>query len=105
MLMEVKSVTLVKGGVGLFPDAVTARGARHLEELIAARAEGKEAAVFFLLQRPDAGRIRAARAIDPRFAETLARAREAGVRLLGRRCHVSPEGIALGDRVPVEADA
>lgn len=68
---EAKSVTLVEDGVALFPDAVTARGARHLEELIHAVEEGHEAAVLFVLQRPDADRIVAARRIDPVFSETL----------------------------------
>lgn len=103
MYVEAKSVTLVEDGVALFPDAVTARGARHLEELIRAVEEGHEAAVLFVVQRPDAGRIVAARRIDPVFADTLTRARAAGVRVLGRRCSVTWEGIALGDRVEAGA--
>ena len=103
LYVEAKSVTLVEDGVALFPDAVTARGARHLEELIRAVEEGHRAAVFFVLQRPDAHRIIAARRIDPLFAETLARAESAGVRVLGRRCAVSWEGIALGGPVPAGA--
>lgn len=103
LYVEAKSVTLVEDGVALFPDAVTARGARHLEELIHIVEEGHEAAVLFVLQRPDASRIVAARAIDPVFSETLARAEEAGVRVLGRRCRVGWEGIALGAPVPAGA--
>ena len=100
LYVEAKSVTLVEEGVALFPDAVTARGARHLEELIRAVGEGHDAAVLFVLQRPDAERIVAARHIDPLFADTLARARDAGVRVLGRRCSVGWEGIRLGEPVP-----
>lgn len=100
MYVEAKSVTLVEDGIALFPDAVTARGARHLEELIQAVEEGHQAAVLFVLQRPDARRIVAARSIDPVFAETLARARAAGVRVVGRRCSVLWEGIRLGEAVP-----
>lgn len=99
LYLEAKSVTLLEDGVALFPDAVTARGARHLEELIRARAEGHEAAVLFVLQRPDARRIVAARRIDPTFADTLERARNAGVRILGRRCAVGWDGIRMGARV------
>lgn len=101
--VEVKSVTLVEGGVAMFPDAVTARGARHVEELIAAVEQGHRASVLFVLQRPDAHRIVAARSIDPNFSEALARAEAAGVRVLGRRCVVGWEGIRLGE--PVEAGA
>lgn len=99
LYVEAKSVTLVEDGVALFPDAVTARGARHLEELINAVGQGHEAAALFVLQRPDAERIVAARHIDPVFADTLERARRAGVRVLGRRCSVEWRGIRLGDRV------
>lgn len=103
LYVEAKSVTLVEDGVARFPDAVTARGARHLEELIHIVEEGHEAAVLFVLQRPDASRIVAARAIDPVFSDTLARAAEAGVRVLGRRCRVTWEGIELGGTVPAGA--
>jgi sugar fermentation stimulation protein A len=102
LVLEVKSVTLVEGDRALFPDAVTTRGARHVRELseFAAR-EGWNAAVLFVLQRSDALSITAAREIDPDFAEALAEAREAGVRILGRRCHVSLDGVTLGDPIPV----
>jgi sugar fermentation stimulation protein A len=102
MALEVKSVTLVEDGLALFPDAVTERGARHVRELgeIASR-EGWEAAVLFVLQRPDAREIRAARSIDPGFAQALGEAREAGVSILGRRCHVFLDRVELGSRVPV----
>lgn len=101
LVLEVKSVTLVENGVALFPDAVTARGARQVEELTEIAAKpGWEAAVLFVLQRDDARRIRAARAIDPDFARALSRAGEVGVRILGRRCRVSRQRIVLGERVP-----
>lgn len=106
LALEVKSVTLVEDGVALFPDAVTARGARHVRELAdvagSVDAEGRrwEAAILFVLQRPDAGRIEAARSIDPDFAEALAEAKAAGVRVLGRRCRVTPSRLELGAAVP-----
>jgi sugar fermentation stimulation protein A len=100
MVVEVKSVTLVENGVGLFPDAVTERGARHVRELAElAGQEGWEAAVLFVLQRSDASEIRAARAIDPKFAEALLEAEEAGVRILGRRCRVYNDQVELGDPI------
>ena len=58
-LVEVKSVTLVEGGVALFPDAPTARGRAHLEHLIAARGQGLEAVVLFVIQRSRCHRARA----------------------------------------------
>ena len=105
MALEVKSVTLVEGDVGLFPDAVTERGARHMRELeeIAAR-PGWEAGVLFVLQRTDAREIKAAMRIDPKFAAALSLAREAGGRVLGRRCRVFLDRVELGDAVSVYVD-
>jgi len=103
LALEVKSVTLVEeDGVARFPDAVTTRGARHVDELreLAGR-PGWEAAILFILQRRDARAIEAAASIDPGFAAALARAREAGVRVYGRRCTVSLEGVTLGEPVEV----
>jgi sugar fermentation stimulation protein A len=103
LVLEVKSVTLVEDGVAYFPDAVTARGARHVRELAGiAGKPGWEAAVLFVLQRSDAKKIRAARGIDPGFASALEEAAAAGVRVLGRRCRVYKDRMVLGPRVPAE---
>ena len=102
MALEVKSVTLVEGGIARFPDAVTARGARHVRELAELAQEGTmDAGILFVLQRDDARAIEAARSIDPDFADALALARAAGVRVLGRRCRVTLDEVILGDPVPV----
>ena len=100
LLLEVKSVTLVEEGLALFPDAVTARGRRHLEELTEIVQEGGHAAVLFVAQREDVREIRAAAAIDPAFARALEKAIQAGVRVLGRRCRVDPQGVELLGPVP-----
>ena len=101
MALEVKSVSLEREGMGLFPDAVTDRGRRHLRELaeIAGR-DGWEAAVLFVAQRDDVRAVTAAPDIDPAFAEALDEAREAGVRILARRCRVTRRGVALGPALP-----
>ena len=100
--IEVKSASLVEGRVALFPDAPTARGRRHLEHLSSLVERGDRAVVLFVIQRPDADRVRPHRHRDPQFADALARAAAAGVRLLARRCRVSPRGIRLMDAIPVE---
>ena len=102
LVLEVKSVTLVEEGIGLFPDAVTARGARHVTELGELAASGAwEAAVLFLVQRDDARAVMAAPSIDPDFAGALEEARQKGVRVLARRCRVDLEHVRLGERIPV----
>ncbi|HSG80692.1 MAG TPA: DNA/RNA nuclease SfsA [Gemmatimonadota bacterium] len=101
LLLEVKSVTLVEGRRALFPDAVTRRGTRHVTELAAAGKEGVGAAVLFVVQRRDAESVTAARAIDPAFADALAAANLAGVRLLAYRCRVTLEEAHLAEAIPV----
>jgi sugar fermentation stimulation protein A len=102
LALEVKSVTLVRGRVGRFPDAVTARGTRHVRELAEVEArDGWRAAVLFVAQRPDVERISADEEIDPEFARALGVAREAGVGALGRRCRVDRSRVELGPAVPV----
>ena len=101
LALEVKSVSLVRDRVGRFPDAVTARGTRHVEELtgIAGR-EGWRAAVLFVAQRTDVDRVVADAGIDPDFAEALQTAREAGVRTMARRCRIDESAVELGPAVP-----
>ncbi|KJS01023.1 MAG: hypothetical protein VR68_05910 [Peptococcaceae bacterium BRH_c4a] len=99
--LEVKSVTLVEGGVALFPDAPSERGARHLEELAAARLEGYGAVVVFVIQRADALCFSPHRDRDPRFGEELSRAAQAGVEVLALGCRVSLGEVTLGDPLPV----
>jgi sugar fermentation stimulation protein A len=100
-LLEVKSVTLVVDGRGLFPDAVSERASRHLRELIKAVTDGYRAVVLFVVQRQDARCVAPNEATDPVFAQTLFRAADAGVELLARICRVQPAGIEMGASVPV----
>lgn len=93
-LIEVKSVTLCKDGVGLFPDAPTDRGARHLRELARAVEAGYRAYAVFIAQRDDIRIIKPNRETDPAFADALEHAAKAGVRLIGYRCRITPEEIS-----------
>ncbi len=89
LLLEVKSCTLVEKGTAMFPDAVTERGRRHLEELIRLKQEHSlRGAVLFVVQRSDALRFRPADHIDPAFGLALRKARDAGIRIFVHRCLV-----------------
>lgn len=99
--LEVKSVTLVEDGVALFPDAPSERGARHVEELSAARREGCRAVVLFVIQRTDARLFRPNWDRDPMFGQALSRAAPAGVEVLARGCLVSMREVALDGPVQV----
>lgn len=102
--VEVKSVTLVQEGYGLFPDAVTARGARHLEELATALAQGDRAAVVFVVQRGDARAFRPHWEADPHFARRLTEVAQREVQVLAYRCQVSPEEVHIAEALPVSVD-
>lgn len=94
-LVEVKSVTLCVNGKGLFPDAPTVRGARHVRELAGAVSAGYRAYVVFIAQRDDIQTVSPNPRTDPKFAAALAEATGAGVRLLAYRCKVTPKEIVF----------
>jgi len=100
MILEAKSCTLVVNGLAMFPDAPTLRGARHMRTLIRALNEFR-AAVVFVIQRPDASAWKPHREMDSGFSYALAEAVAAGVEAYAYRCHVTLEGVKLGDRVPI----
>ena len=101
MFIEVKGVTLVRGGTALFPDAPTERGRKHIMELIAARRAGYGAAILFLVQRADCARFSPNRDTDPAFADALSEARAAGVEILCYDCRVAPDAMDARRSVPV----
>jgi sugar fermentation stimulation protein A len=82
VFIEVKNTTLKDGAWGLFPDAVTERGTRHLRELQGMVREGHRAAIAFFVHRMDVDRFDAARELDPAYADELDRAAAAGVAVL-----------------------
>ncbi|MGB6540655.1 MAG: DNA/RNA nuclease SfsA [Xanthobacteraceae bacterium] len=85
-----------------FPDAVTDRGAAHLDELAALLTSGARALLLFIIQIASADRLAIARDIDPAYAEAFARARAKGVQALAWRCRLSDEGIDMAAPIPVE---
>ncbi len=100
-MLETKSVTLVVGGVGLFPDAPTERGTKHLRSLGHAVQSGHRAAVVFVVQRADAVAFSPNDTADPEFGAALRRAVEAGVEAYAYACQVSLEGVTLAQPLPV----
>ncbi|MDQ2077677.1 DNA/RNA nuclease SfsA [Marinimicrobium sp. ABcell2] len=102
--VEVKSVTLMEeAGQGLFPDAVSSRGARHLRELIAMAQNVHRAVLLFCVQHTGIHWVEPADAIDPLYGQTLRMAAEAGVELLAYGASIVPEQgqITLTNALPV----
>lgn len=99
--VEVKGVTLEVDGLALFPDAPTERGVKHLEELIACRQEGYEAAMCFVVQMSGMTAFSPNESTHPAFGDALRRARAAGVELLAYTCRVAPNQLSLDAPLPI----
>lgn len=99
--VEVKGVTLEEDGHARFPDAPTERGVKHLEELIACRSEGYEAAICFVLQMAGMKDFAPNDVTHPAFGEALRRAAQAGVQVIARECVVTPDSLVMGEEVSV----
>jgi sugar fermentation stimulation protein A len=80
-LIEVKSVTLVEGGIALFPDAPTVRGTRHVHELIGSRKSGYIPVIVLVIQRDDATSFKPHARMDPDFAAAFDDARECNMEI------------------------
>lgn len=103
--VEIKSVTLKRGPEAAeFPDAVTARGTKHLEELAAAAQAGARTVMLFLVQRGDCRTLAIAGDIDPTYARAFEKARARGVEVLCYGCNVGVEAIELDRRMPLAAE-
>ena len=95
ILMEVKGCTLEREGVGFFPDAPTDRGVKHLRELKAAAGDGFESFLAFVIAMPGVKRVLPNVQTHPAFAEALADAVSAGVRVLYLTCTVAPDELTI----------
>ncbi len=101
--LEVKSVTLSRRpGLAEFPDSVTKRGTKHLQELAAMVAAGQRAMMLYLVQHSGAQRFTLARDIDPAYAEAFAKARAAGVEVLCYATDLSHKGQSLARELPLD---
>ena len=99
--VEVKSVTLVENGVGLFPDSPTLRGAKHLNTLAEAVRAGHRASVVFVVQRPDASAFAVNEPADPALADALRHAAASGVDAHAYNCFVSLEEVSLDRKLSI----
>ena len=105
--VEVKQVTLKEAdGHGYFPDAVSARGRRHLEVLSRLAGEGHRAVLLFCVAHTGIADVAPAAHLDPAYARALGEAVNAGVEVLAYGCEVSwqgdtPAGMRLARPLPV----
>lgn len=101
VFIEVKGVTLEQENVVQFPDAPSDRALKHVEELIAAKQEGYEVYVIFVVQMQDVAYFTPNRKTQQAFAEALLRAKQAGVHIVAYDCLVEPDGMVINKPVRV----
>jgi len=98
--LEVKNVTLKrKDRIAEFPDSVTTRGTKHLNELINATKKGYKAYLLFVIQRADCDKFEIAKDIDPEYSKTLIKAVKNNVKILCYDCKFSSKGIILNNQI------
>ncbi len=100
--VEIKNVHLMREpGLAEFPDAVTRRGARHLDELGRMVAAGSRAVMLYLIQIGSARRFKLARDIDPAYGKAFDAACAAGVEAIAYRCGITRDGIEVTEPVAI----
>lgn len=99
--VEVKNVTMAQDNVALFPDSVTTRGQKHIDELMELVSRGHSAEFVFTVQREDCEAFTPADEIDPVYAEKLRQAAHKGLEVSAYQCDLSPMGVELTTPIPV----
>ncbi len=97
-LTEVKGCTLaadLERGTGLFPDAPTERGVKHLDELAAAAKKGYHCQAAFVIQMNGIHTVLPNDDTHPEFGQALRRAAAAGVQVAFYECHVEADSIII----------
>lgn len=100
--VEVKNVTLFQApDIATFPDAITKRGQKHIQELINIQKDGDHATLLFIVQREDVNSFQPAKEIDLTYAELLKSALKQGVEVLVYQCSISPKEIKVRRKLPI----
>ena len=100
LLLEIKNVNYAEGDTAYFPDAVTKRGKKHVEELLKLKEESDyKTALMFIVQRDDINSLEPNYKVDPDFSETLKKAKEAGLKILAYKTNISLDKIILDKKI------
>lgn len=105
LFVEVKGVTLRQGACAVFPDAPTARGAKHMGELVQAVEQGYRAMALLIVQMGGCSVFRPNWDTDPNFCQALCRAQAAGVEVRAVDCRVTPQSVMANQAIPVDLQA
>ena len=98
--IEVKNVTLSRQNkIAEFPDAITSRGLKHINELLNASEKGYEIFLLFVIQRDDCSKFALAQDIDPNYSKLLFKAVKKKLNILCYDCKFFPKGIKLNHKI------
>ena len=98
--VEVKNVTLSrKKKVAEFPDAITSRGLKHINELMKASKKGYKIFILYLIQRNDCNLFTIAKDIDTEYAKALSKAVKNNLKILCYDCKFSSKGIKMNNKI------
>ena len=101
--IEVKNVTLSRTPMlAEFPDAVTSRGLKHINDLISAAKKGYRSYLFFVIQRNDCNKFSIAKDIDPQYSKLLTVALRNNVKIICYDCKFSSKGIKLNKKIKLQ---
>ena len=101
--LEVKNVTLLREKkIAEFPDAITSRGTKHLEELCNAKKMGYQSYMLYLIQRDDCDSFKIAEDIDKKYKIAFSKALKSGVKILCYDCKMNNEEIKLNKQINYE---
>ncbi len=103
--VEVKSVTLLHGEQGCFPDAKSERAKKHVRELMHIKAAGHRAVLLFLVQHQGINQVTPAWHIDAEYGELLMTAQASGVEILAYKTHITGHTHSVAAKVPFELHA
>jgi len=105
IFVEVKNVTLFRNkDTAEFPDAVTARGSKHLITLIDAIKEGYKSYLLFLVQIQNMEKFKIAKDVDAEYYKNYLIAKKAGVNFLAYRCDISSKKIFIDKKLKIIDD-
>ena len=98
--IEVKNVTLSrKKAIAEFPDAITARGLKHINELLKASKKNYKIYILFIIQRNDCRLFKIAKDIDINYADALTKAVKNKLNVLCYDCKFSSKGIRVNNKI------
>ena len=101
--LEVKNVTLLRENkIAEFPDAITSRGTKHLNELCNAKKKGYQSYILYLIQRENCDSFKIAKDIDEEYKIAFSKALKSGVKILCYDCKLNSEEIKLNKQINYE---